>query len=111
MTWHRIGSPEELRARTPFSLELEGHSVAIFHHGRRFAAIGNRCNHKGGPLGDGHMRDESVVCPGQAGEYGVFTGKGPEGYEEGQVPVFSLGGRADGVYIAPPPAMPGRLLA
>jgi len=110
-TWHLIGSPDELRARAPFSVELEGHSVAVFHHGGRFTAIGNRCNHKGGPLCDGRMRDEYVVCPWHAWEYSVFTGKGPEGYDEEQVPVFSVEERADGVYIATPPAMPGRLLA
>ena len=109
-SWHRLGSREEVAARAPFSTRLERHSIAVFLHDGRFRAIGNTCNHKGGPLSEGRLRGEFVMCPWHAWEYSVVTGHGPEGYDEEQVPVFEVEERADGVYVATPPASPRRLL-
>jgi nitrite reductase/ring-hydroxylating ferredoxin subunit/multimeric flavodoxin WrbA len=109
-TWHRLGTREELAARAPFAVRIERHGVAVFLHEGRFRAIGNACNHKGGPLCEGRMRGEFVVCPWHGWEYSVVTGRGPEGYDEEQVPVFEVEERADGVWLATPPASPRRLL-
>jgi nitrite reductase/ring-hydroxylating ferredoxin subunit/multimeric flavodoxin WrbA len=109
-TWHRVGSRAEIDARAPFPVRLERHSVAVFLHEGRVHAIGNTCNHKGGPLCEGHRRGEFVVCPWHGWEYSVVTGHGPEGYDEEQVPVFDVEERADGVYVATPPSSPRRLL-
>ena len=48
------------------------------------------------------------MCPWHGWEYSVVTGRGPEGYDEEQVPVFEVEERADGVYVATPPASPRR---
>src|SRR2546422_2715585 len=50
------------------------------------------------------------MCPWHAWEYSVITGKGPEGYDEEQVPVFAVEEREDGVYVQTPPVMPRRLV-
>jgi len=109
-TWHRLGTREELAARVPFAVRIDRHGVAVFLHEGRFRAIGNACNHKGGPLCEGRMRGEFLVCPWHGWEYSVVTGRGPEGYDEEQVPVFEVEERADGVYVATPPVSPRRLL-
>jgi nitrite reductase/ring-hydroxylating ferredoxin subunit/multimeric flavodoxin WrbA len=109
-TWHRLGTREELLARVPFSVRIERHTVAVFFHEGAFRAIGNACNHKGGPLCEGRLRGEFVVCPWHAWEYSVVTGRGPEGYDEEQVPVFAVEERADGVYAATPPSSPRKLV-
>ena len=72
----------------------------MFFHDGQFRAIGNSCNHKGGPLSEGRLRGEFVMCPWHAWEYSVISGKGPEGYDEEQVPVFAVEERDDGVYWA-----------
>jgi nitrite reductase/ring-hydroxylating ferredoxin subunit/multimeric flavodoxin WrbA len=109
-TWHRLGTKSELLARVPCVVRADRHAIALFFHEGSFRAIGNSCNHKGGPLAQGRMRDEYVVCPWHGWEYSVVTGRGPEGYDEEQVPVFSVEERADGVFVATPPAMPRKLL-
>ena len=108
--WHRIGSREELLARVPFTLKVERQQIAVFHYQDRFRAIHNVCNHKGGPLCEGRLRDEFVMCPWHGWEYSVITGKGPPGFEGDAVPVFDLEERADGIYVALPAATK-RLLA
>ena len=109
-TWHHLGTEAELRGRVPFALKLERHRIAIFHHDGQFRAISDICNHRGGPLSEGRLRGEFVMCPWHAWEYSVVTGKGPEGYDEEQVPVYRLEVRADGVYLQLPPVMPRHLL-
>src|SRR5947207_15845864 len=109
-TWHRLGDQTELLARVPAAFTLDRWSVAVFHHDGRFRAIGNACNHKGGPLAEGRLRGEFVMCPWHAWEYSVITGKGPEGYDEEQVPVFAIEARPDGVDVQTPPAMPRKLV-
>jgi nitrite reductase/ring-hydroxylating ferredoxin subunit/multimeric flavodoxin WrbA len=108
--WHRLGTREELLARVPFALRVERHTLAVFHHEGAFRAIGNACNHKGGPLCEGRVRGEYVMCPWHGWEYSVVTGRGPEGYDEEQVPVFEIEERGDGVYAATPPVSPRKLV-
>jgi len=109
-TWHRLGTREELLARVPYSLKLERHQIAVFLHEDRFSVISNICNHRGGPLCEGRVRGEFVMCPWHGWEYSVVTGKGPAGYDEEQVPSFAVEERADGVYVQTPPVMPRRLV-
>lgn len=109
-TWHRLGGREELLARVPFSVKVERHRLAVFLYEGRFRVISDICNHRGGPLSEGRLRGEFVMCPWHAWEYSVITGKGPEGYDEEQVPVYGIEERADGVYVKLPPEMPRRLL-
>jgi nitrite reductase/ring-hydroxylating ferredoxin subunit/multimeric flavodoxin WrbA len=109
-TWHLLGTRDDLLARVPFATKIERHRVAVFHHEGRFRAISDICNHRGGPLSEGRLHGEFVMCPWHAWEYSVITGKGPAGYDEEQVPVYALEERADGVYLKLPPEMPRHLL-
>ena len=109
-TWHRLGDKAELEARVPFAVKVDRYSVAVFLYDGQFRAIGNTCNHKGGPLCEGLLHGEFVMCPWHAWEYSLITGKGPEGYDEEQVPVFAVQERDDGVYVQTPPVMPRKLL-
>src|SRR5213596_512750 len=81
-TWHRLGTKDELLARVPFAIKIERHRIAVFVHEGRFTAISDICNHKGGPLSEGRVRGEFVMCPWHGWEYSVLTGKGPTGYDE-----------------------------
>src|SRR6266496_5180596 len=75
-TWHRLGTKDELLARVPFAIKIERHRIAVFLHEGRFTAISDICNHKGGPLSEGRVRGEFVMCPWHGWEYSVVTGKG-----------------------------------
>ena len=101
-TWHRLGTRAELLARVPCAIRVEDATIALFHHAGRFRALGNACNHKGGPLSEGRMRDEFVVCPWHGWEYSVVTGRGP--------PVFAVEERQGDVFVATPPELPRKLI-
>jgi len=38
-------------------------TIAVFNLGGRFLAVESRCPHRGGPLADGIVTGNSVVCP------------------------------------------------
>jgi nitrite reductase/ring-hydroxylating ferredoxin subunit/multimeric flavodoxin WrbA len=111
LSWHVLGTKEDVESRTPFAVEIGEHSIALFQHDGALHAIGNRCNHKGGPLCEGTVTGEYVKCPWHGWEYSVITGKGPTGYDEEQVPTFALREEAGVVSVATPPIMPAKLIS
>jgi len=63
MSWIRITQTEDIPLREGRAVLLGAEEIAIFNLGGRFLAVGNRCPHRGGPLADGIVAGESVVCP------------------------------------------------
>jgi nitrite reductase/ring-hydroxylating ferredoxin subunit/multimeric flavodoxin WrbA len=110
-TWHPLGDREQLLARVPFAVKLDRHRIAVFHHGGAFRAIADGCNHRGGPLSEGRLTGEFVMCPWHGWEYSVVTGRGPEGFDEEQVPVFAVEEPSHLLEDHPkPPGAPPRIL-
>lgn len=61
--WVRVTRCESVPLREGRAVTLAGREIAIFNLGDRFLATDNRCPHQGGPLCDGIVAGESVVCP------------------------------------------------
>jgi nitrite reductase/ring-hydroxylating ferredoxin subunit/multimeric flavodoxin WrbA len=81
--WVKACTVDELRASGQLAVELErAPRLALFWHEDRPWAIGNTCNHRGGPLAGGRLHGEYVMCPWHAWEYSIKTGKGPPPYDE-----------------------------
>ena len=51
-----------------------GRAIALCHAEGAFYAIGNRCSHRGGPLGQGLLDGRVLLCPWHAWTYDVSTG-------------------------------------
>ncbi|MBI3724596.1 NAD(P)H-dependent oxidoreductase, partial [bacterium] len=90
---------------------VERAKLALFWHEERPWAISNVCNHKGGPLAEGRLREEYVVCPWHAWEYSVKTGKGPPGYDEEAVATHAAEVRGADVWVSTEPATPRKLVS
>ena len=61
--WHDLGPIDEL-ARTPLRQLVIGRTrIALSCVGGEFAAVSGACNHAGGPLGEGHLDGDYIVCP------------------------------------------------
>ncbi len=61
--WVRITHCNNIPVREGRSVRVAGRDIAIFNLGDRFLAIDNRCPHKGGPLSEGIVSGNTVVCP------------------------------------------------
>ena len=55
-------------------VEVNGDEVALFNLNGTIYAIDNMCVHQGGPLGEGMLEGESVICPWHSWKYNVKTG-------------------------------------
>ncbi len=63
MSWHRITRAENIPLREGRAVRLGEEEIAIFNLGEKFLAVSNTCPHRGGPLADGIVSGDSVVCP------------------------------------------------
>jgi len=88
--WVDIGSTEEL-AQTPLRrVTAKDVDLAISIKDGKFGAISNSCNHVGGPLGDGRLDGDFIVCPWHNWKFHRCTGIGEPGFEGDRVPSFPL---------------------
>jgi nitrite reductase/ring-hydroxylating ferredoxin subunit len=55
-------------------VEAGGKSIALFKLGASYYAIENTCTHRGGPLADGQVMGEDVICPWHGARYSIKTG-------------------------------------
>jgi nitrite reductase (NADH) small subunit len=56
-------------------VEIEGRAIAVFNSGGAFYAIDNTCPHKGGPLGEGVVVGNTVICPWHRWTFDVTSGR------------------------------------
>ena len=75
MSWIRITYAEDVPLREGRAVQVGGEEIAIFNLGDRFLAVANRCPHRGGPLADGILSGETVVCPLHAWKVCLHTGE------------------------------------
>ena len=65
----------DLLPGTGMEASVSGKPVALFNIGGRFCAISNTCLHRGGPLGQGFVENETVSCPWHGWMFNVETGE------------------------------------
>ncbi len=61
--WIRIASRDSIPLREGRAASIGDRDIALFNLGDRFLAVDNRCPHRGGPLADGIVAADAVVCP------------------------------------------------
>jgi nitrite reductase/ring-hydroxylating ferredoxin subunit/DMSO/TMAO reductase YedYZ heme-binding membrane subunit len=85
---------------------LAGERVAIFRYDGKLSAISNVCQHQNGPLGEGQVIGDCVVCPWHGYEYSPASGAAPAPFTE-KVPTFNLRVVDGRVKVDPRPNAPG----
>jgi nitrite reductase (NADH) small subunit len=72
--WIRITECGNIPMREGRAALIGDREIAIFNLGDRFLAVDNRCPHKGGPLADGIVAGDAVVCPLHAWKFSLHSG-------------------------------------
>jgi len=70
----KIAVTNELAPGTGMVAEVKDKAIALFNVDGTFYAIDNTCIHRGGPLGEGDLEGEVVMCPWHSWEFNVKTG-------------------------------------
>ncbi len=77
--WIDLGVVADLRDPPLRSLTVEGKPIALSFRDGHFGAISGVCNHAGGPLGQGTLDGEYVVCPWHHWKFHRRSGLGDGG--------------------------------
>lgn len=95
----KVARVSELSAGEGKVVDAGGQSIALFNVNGTFSAIGNTCTHKGGPLGEGALVDDTVSCPWHGAVFNVKTGTCTEGPASSDVKSFPVKVEGDDVLI------------
>ena len=55
-------------------VEVGGQQIAVFNLGGGYYAIDNICPHRGGPLAEGMLAGDEVICPWHGSRVNIKTG-------------------------------------
>jgi nitrite reductase/ring-hydroxylating ferredoxin subunit/multimeric flavodoxin WrbA len=88
--WTDIGSADDLRQAGVSRVRAGDKEVAVSFSNGVFGVISNACNHVGGPLGEGRLDGDYVVCPWHNWKYHRCSGQGEAGSETDCVPSYPV---------------------
>ncbi|MFQ5988658.1 MAG: Rieske (2Fe-2S) protein [Candidatus Methylomirabilales bacterium] len=71
----KVAETKDVVAGTGILVELEGERIALFNENGTFYAIGDICTHSGGPLSEGDLDGDVVICPWHGAQFDVKTGE------------------------------------
>jgi multimeric flavodoxin WrbA/nitrite reductase/ring-hydroxylating ferredoxin subunit len=81
-----VGSADELKAQPLQQIKAAKTLIALSCIDGEFAAVSGVCNHVGGPLGEGTLDGDYIVCPWHYWKFHRVTGEGEPGFEDDCVP-------------------------
>ena len=72
--FQKVSTKSELPEGSAQCVEVDGKRIAVFNVGGEFYAIDDTCPHEEGPLSEGTVEDEEVVCPWHQATFNLKTG-------------------------------------
>src|SRR5215471_3188341 len=71
----KVGTKVELEDLEGGKLvEVGGQKIALFNLGGHYYAIESTCPHRGGPLAEGMVAGDEVICPWHGSRFNIRTG-------------------------------------
>ncbi len=71
----KVAEVAQIPAGAAKVVQVEGKILALFNVGGTFYATDNKCTHVGGPLGEGRLEADVVICPWHGSRFNVTTGQ------------------------------------
>jgi len=89
MAFLRVTKKDEVPPGTIREFQIDGKTFAVSNVDGKLYAINNLCLHRGGPLGQGWLEGECVVCPWHSWTFDTRTGEAlaPDVGKVGVLPV------------------------
>jgi len=98
MPFLRTAKKDEIPPGTIREFDIDGKNIALANVDGKLFAINNVCLHRGGPLGEGELEGQVVVCPWHGWKYDVTTGKLTTNPTVG-VACYAVEIRGDDIYV------------
>ena len=76
MAFMKVADAEQLPPGQSQIVIAGGRELALFNVAGKFYCLDNECPHAGGPLGEGMLDRDAVMCPWHGWYFDVTTGEG-----------------------------------
>lgn len=73
-TQTKVATLAEMGERSSMLVKTDGRQIALFNVDGKFFATAARCPHANGPLVNGEICDNSLICPWHGWTYDIATG-------------------------------------
>ena len=70
-----IAPEEQIPDGEHLFIEFGGKSIVLFNLAGKLFAIGDVCTHDNGPVGDGEIEENEIICPRHGARFDIRTGK------------------------------------
>ncbi len=70
-----VANADEILAGQRKIIDVDGVSIGVFHHGDAWVALQNSCLHRGGPVCEGGLEENTLTCPWHGYQYDVRSGE------------------------------------
>jgi 3-phenylpropionate/trans-cinnamate dioxygenase ferredoxin component len=71
----RVGKASDVPQGRAEVFDVEDRKIAVFRLDDAFYAIEDICTHDGGPLADGEVEEDQVICPRHGSRFDIKTGE------------------------------------
>ena len=86
----KVAAVDQVKADQGLVVEAGGQKLALFRVGAEVFAVNDMCTHVGGPLSEGIVSGEEVMCPWHGARFNVKTGKALTPPARGDVACFAV---------------------
>jgi nitrite reductase/ring-hydroxylating ferredoxin subunit/multimeric flavodoxin WrbA len=86
--WQDLGPAEAFQREGLSEATIGRVKLAVSFRDGRFGVVSGTCNHAGGPLGNGRLDGDYIVCPWHNWKFHRATGVGEPGFEEDRIPAY-----------------------
>jgi 3-phenylpropionate/trans-cinnamate dioxygenase ferredoxin subunit len=97
----KVAKTSDLAPGQKMLVEYDGAPVGLFNLDGQFYAIDDVCTHDGGPLVEGELHGDVIVCPRHGARFDVRTGVVRTLPAYGPVPTYRVKVEGGDVFIAP----------
>lgn len=94
--FEKVADVAELPVGSVKAYVVRGRKVAVCHTARGFFATDDACPHRGGPLSEGDLLGDEIVCPWHLWSFRLDTGANPNSPPGGEVRVCTHEVRVEG---------------
>jgi nitrite reductase/ring-hydroxylating ferredoxin subunit/uncharacterized membrane protein len=74
LEWTPVAAEADLREDEPTGVTAAGATLLLVRRSGRLRALAARCTHRGGPLHDGTLEDDCIVCPWHGSTFRLADG-------------------------------------
>ncbi len=85
-----VCAESELQEQQPKKVEVDGTAIMLLKQGSKIFAIANQCSHMGGPLAEGKVEGDTVVCPWHGSRFCLKSGEVLDGPATSPQPVLDV---------------------